>query len=144
MNKTHLLAILGIFLAACGDPPAVVEEPTRDIRQIRGTVEFAERIGLTPESRLEVRLLDITMADEPAKEMASRMIDTPGQSPLSFTIDFDGALIDEGNAYSVEARIFDRGKLIMMSDTVYPVLTSGAGNEVTVTAVRVRSNDSGR
>lgn len=143
MKWTHILAIVGVFLAACGDPAAVVEEPTRNMQSISGTVDFAERIGLTADSRLELRLLDVSAADSAVTEIASRVIEEPGQSPLSFTIDFDANLIDQDSAYGVSAKIFDRDKLILVSDAVHPVLTRGAGNEITITAVRVSSTDRG-
>lgn len=141
MNRIYLFAIFGIFLAACGDPPPAVEEPSSTVQTITGTVEFAERIGLTPESRLEVRLLDVSLADAAAVEIASRVIEKPGQSPLAFTIEFDRNLIDERNTYSIGAKVFDRDRLIMISDSVNPVLTRGAGTEVTIRAVRVTATD---
>jgi len=141
MNRIYLFAIFGVFLAACGDPPPEVEASSSTMRTISGTVQFAERIGLTHESRLEVRLLDISLADAAAIEIASRVIEKPGQSPLAFTIDVDGDLIDERNTYSVGAKVFDRDRLIMISDSVSPVLTQGAGTDVTIRAVRVSAAD---
>ena len=129
--------LLPLVLSGCGKSEPVTEQPPPRMDTVSGTVEFVERIGLTPESRLEIRLLDVTLADAPAREIASMSIDQPGQSPLSFSIDYDPTLIDADRTYSISAKVFDRNKLILISDTINPVLTGGNGSEVRVRVVRV-------
>jgi len=137
MKRLVWLLFLPLVLPGCGESEPVGEPPAPQLQTISGTVEFVERIGLTPESRLEIRLLDVSLADAPAREISSRSIERPGQSPLPFSIDYDPQLIEPGKTYSISARVYDRGKLILVSDTVNPVLTGDAGSEVRVRAVRV-------
>jgi len=129
--------LLPLVLSGCDKSEPVTEQPTARMETVSGTVEFVERIGLTPQSRLEIRLLDVTLADAPAREIASKNIEQPGQSPLSFSLDYDPTLIDPDSTYSVSAKVYDRNKLILVSDTINPVLTGGNGSEVRVRVVRV-------
>ena len=126
-----------LVLAGCSDPEPKVEEPLQDLRTISGTVKFKERIGLTPESRLDVTLLDVTRADAPAVEVVSKAIANPGQSPIEFAIQFDASLIDVTHRYSINAKVYDRGRLILLSDTNVPVLTHGAAENPRIVVVRV-------
>lgn len=134
---TTAAALVCFVLVGCSDPEPLIEEPQQDIRTISGTVKFRERIGLTPESRLELRLLDVSVADVPAVEMVAESIENPGQSPIDFTIQYDAKLIDAAHRYSIGAKVFDRGRLILLSDTIVPVLTHGAAENPRIVVVRV-------
>jgi putative lipoprotein len=137
MNKIIMLLATGLLIAACGDPEPQTPEPQPKSETVSGTVIFRERIGLTPESRLEVELQDVSLSDVPAAVIAATAIDNPGQSPISFTIDYIADQIDDRHSYSISARVLDRGHLIMVSDSISPALTRNAPDEVTVYAVRV-------
>jgi len=130
-------AFVCLVLAGCSDPEPQVEEPQQDHRTISGTVKFGERIGLTPESRLDITLLDVTRADAPAVEIVTEAIENPGQSPIEFAIKFDAKLIDATHRYSINAKVFDRGRLILLSDTNVPVLTHDAAENPRIVVVRV-------
>jgi putative lipoprotein len=137
MNKIIMLLAMGLLIAACGDPEPQIPEPQPRSETVSGTVIFRERIGLTPESRLEVELQDVSLSDGPAPVIATAAIDHPGQSPISFTIEYLADQIDDQHSYSISARVLDRGHLIMVSDSISPALTRNAPDEVTVYAVRV-------
>ena len=134
---TSAIALVCLVLVACSDPAPPVEEPQQDMRTISGTVKVRERIGLTAESRLEIKLLDVSVADAPAVEIVAEAIENPGQSPIEFTIQYDAALIDATHRYSIAAKIFDRGRLILLSDTNVPVLTHNAAENPRIVVVRV-------
>jgi putative lipoprotein len=136
-----LIVVLQVLLACSGtekSPASQTEPPVTE--QVTGVVMFRDRVGLTPEARLEVRIHDVSRADAPAIEIASIGVDDPGQSPIGFSIVYDPALIDERHTYSISARVYDRGQLIFVSDTMTPVLTRGAGRDVVVDVVRVSQN----
>ena len=136
MNRRLILPAF-LILAACSEPEApVAEVEAVSMKSVSGNVVFRERIGLTPEARLEVSLLDVSLADVAATEIGRVDIDSPGQAPLPFTIEYDPADIQDGRSYSVQAKVFDRGQLIFISDTTNPVLTRGAGDTVDVNVVR--------
>jgi heat shock protein HslJ len=66
----------------------------------------------------------------------------PGQVPIPFKMEYDPASIDERMTYAVRATISDRGRLMFTSDTVVPVLTRDAGNDVELVLVRARDKPS--
>lgn len=140
MIRATLAMTFCLFLAACEEPPPPPDPPAPQMKTITGIVTFSERIGLTPESRLEMQLLDVSLADAPAKVIATMAADNPGQAPIPFSLAYDPTMIDERHSYSVSAKIFDRDQLIFISDTVHPVITRGADDEVTVRTVRFTRN----
>ena len=97
---------------------------------VRGTASYRERIALPPDAVLEVTLEDVSLADAPAREIGSVRLESPGSPPFAFEIAYDPAEIDEHNSYAVRAAIRAGGELMFTTDSAYPVLTRGAGNEV--------------
>ena len=140
MNKIILAPVLGLMIAACGDPEPQTVAPELNSKTVSGTVVFRERIGLTQESRLELELKDVSLSDTPARVIATAAIDNPGQSPIAFTIEYDAQQIDERHSYSIGARVLDRGQLILVSDSISPALTRNAPAEAKVFVVRVSQN----
>jgi len=132
-----MMVVIGTLAAACSDPEPQVVEPAPVYASVSGAVVFLERIGLTSESNLEIELLDVSLADTPAKVIATANVENPGQSPIAFTLEYDPGLIDEKRSYSSGARVTDRGHLILISDTINSALTQNSPEEVTVYAVRV-------
>ena len=110
-----------------------------DTRMIRGTATYRERIALPPDAVLEVTLEDVSLADAPAREIGSVRMENPGNPPFSFELAFDPALIEERQTYAVRAAVRVDGKLMFTTDTVYPVLTRGAGTEVELLLRRVET-----
>ena len=140
MNRVLMTVALCTLVVACGDPDPEVAEPESANASVSGVVVFRERIGLTQESRLEVELSDVSLADVPATVIATAVIDNPGQSPIAFSLEYDASLIDDRHSYSIGARVLDRGHLILVSDNINPALTRNAPEEVIVYAVRVSQN----
>ena len=140
-NIAILLALLG-SLGACGSEMSDEAVTTgADVAatkaQVTGTLMYRERIALRPGSVAEVWLLDTSLADAPAVEIAYQKIDDPGNPPIPFVLDYDPAEIREGMQYGVRATIKHRDQLLFTSDTHYPVLTRGAGNSAEVLLVMV-------
>lgn len=125
------------ILAACAGPSKSVEG---DMATVSGVVTYLERRALPPEAVVIVRLQDISRADAPAVLLAEQRIELDGrQVPVPFEIGYDPAAIDGRMSYSVSARIELAGKLLMISDTVHPVITRGAPTaDVEVRVVPVR------
>lgn len=125
------------MLAACAGPSKSVES---DMATVSGVVTYLERRALPPEAVVIVRLQDISRADAPAVLLAEQRIELDGrQVPVPFEIGYDPAAIDGRMSYSVSARIELAGKLLMISDTVHPVITRGAPTaDVEVRVVPVR------
>lgn len=124
------IGIVILTLASGGQ--AVADEAT-----VRGTAMYRERMMLPPGAVLEVTLEDVSLADAPAKELGSVVRENPGNPPFSFEIPYNPAAIDERHSYAVRATIRVADKLMFTTDTTYPVLTRGAGDEVALMLVRV-------
>jgi putative lipoprotein len=140
-EKVMLIAVLA-GLAACGsgpsdDPAATGDDVSGETAQVTGTMMYRERIALPPGSVAEVWLLDTSIADAPAKEIAYQVIEDPGTPPIPFALDYDPSKIDERMQYGVRATIRHEGQLLFTSDTHNPVLTRGAGNTADVMLIMV-------
>jgi putative lipoprotein len=98
---------------------------------VTGTVTYLQRMALPISAVIEVQLLDVSLADAPAKVIAEQKI-TLGerQVPVPFTLSFDAVKIDPKYSYSVSAKITVDGALCFISDKSYPVLTRGNPSHV--------------
>jgi putative lipoprotein len=125
------------LLAACAAPSSSVDV---DMAAVTGTVTHLERRALPPEAVVIVRLQDISRADAPAILLGEQRIELDGrQVPIPFEIGYDPAIIDDRMSYSVSARIELGDELLMISDTVHPVITRGAPTEnIEIRVVPVR------
>ncbi|RYH12097.1 YbaY family lipoprotein [Tropicimonas sp. IMCC6043] len=115
MRKAMLAALT--FLTA----PALSDAETLD-----GTVTYRERMMLPPNSVLEITLEDVSRADAPARVLTRHRIEDPGTPPFRFSIDYDPAVIDPSRSYALRASVRQNERLLMTTDTTYPVLTRGA------------------
>ncbi len=105
---------------------------------IEGTASYRERIAVLPETTLYVELQDVSLADAPSVTLASKRYALTG-IPAPFELSYDDALIKENMSYVVRATIFNGDKMLMTTDTAYPVLTRGGGNSVDLVLVQASS-----
>ena len=142
MKKKVIWLVLLSGLVACsselpGDPVPKGDETAASLSQVTGTLMYRERIALPPGAVAEVWLLDASLADAPAVEMAYQKIQDPGSPPIPFALEYDPQQIREGMQYTVRATIKHADRLLFTSDTHYPVLTRGAGNTAEVMLIMV-------
>jgi len=105
--------------------------------RVTGTVTWRERIAVPPDATVTVRLQDVSRMDAPAVLMAEQTIATEGrQPPYAFELALDTARIDPSMRYTVSARVEQKGQLLFINDTAYPVLTQGGGYTVHLMLVR--------
>ena len=140
-NEAICLVVLGA-LAACSsgtsDNPTTTDmDSSGNTAQVTGTLTYRERIALPPGAVAEVWLLDTSLADAPAVEIAYQKITDPGNPPIPFVLEYDTSKIQERMQYSVRATIRHADQLLFTSDTHYPVLTRGAGNTADVLLIMV-------
>jgi putative lipoprotein len=118
------VAILG--LSACaqqsGSGGAVPATAT-----VSGTVTYLQRVALTPDAIVLVRLEDVTPANPSAQLIGEQDIVTSGrQVPIPFEIRYDPRLIDPSHSYAVSVRIEQGGeRLLFVTDKPVPVITNG-------------------
>ena len=130
-----LLALAGVFAvvpgtASAGDAAAA--------GKVTGFVSYENNDDLSPTAVLTVKLVDISRADAPADVVAQQVIQTSGlQVPIAYEVDYDPSKIDPSHRYAIQARIDDQGSLQYTSDRVYPVLTQGAKDTVSIELTQV-------
>jgi putative lipoprotein len=143
MKSNAICLVLLGGLVACGsdgsgDPATAGDVAAAgDDARVTGTLMYRERVALRPGSVAEVWLLDTSLADAPAVEIAYQRIEDPGNPPIPFVLDYDPQEIREGMQYGVRATIRQADQLLFTSDTHYPVLTRGAGNTAEVMLIMV-------
>jgi putative lipoprotein len=93
--------------------------------KVTGKVSYVQPLTLTPETVVEVKLLDVSRPDPPFKVLAEHVIRNPKAGPIAFELDFDPRMIDPGHQYVVHARITESGRLVFISDSPNAVLTLG-------------------
>ena len=131
MSRGHGIALplLGLvgWLAGCSTAAVVPDVGGPTAAKVTGTVTYRERIALPPTAVVTVRLVDVSRADAPAIVLGEQRIESAGrQVPFSFAIPYDPARIDARMSYAVQARIEDGGRLLIVSDRHYPVITRDA------------------
>ena len=113
-----------------------ISEPTANLS---GTVTYRERIALTPDAVMEVKLLDVSRADAPAVTIAEQRIKLDGrQVPITFELPYDPNRISERSRYSSQVRILERNQLRFISSQSYPVIARGHGETVNIIVNLVR------
>lgn len=128
MKKIVLLVtslVLGAVLAGCQYGSHQNTENT--LASIIGTVAYRERIALPEQAVVTISLQDVSLADAPAKVIATQRIETQGkQVPFNFELAYDASKIIDQNRYSVSARIEMDGQLLFITDMYYGVITDTA------------------
>ena len=113
---------------------AVVAAPSRAASQtVRGTAAYVADSGLPAGATFDAQLQDVSRADAAATLIARARIESPGPSPLSFTISYDPGKIDASRRYVVRAQIRAGARLLFTSDIATPVITGGHPTTVSMT-----------
>jgi putative lipoprotein len=108
-------------------PPAIAPQPAPPVAvssfvDISGSVAYRQRIALPPDAILTVRVQDTSRADSKARTLAEQTIELAGQQvPINFQLTVDRDLMGKKARITLAARIESRGKLLFISDKVYPV-----------------------
>jgi uncharacterized lipoprotein YbaY/heat shock protein HslJ len=134
MKKFLLIpaALLILLTTAC-------QEQEIDGGSVTGTINYRERIALSDEAVVEIKLVDVSRQDAKALVIAEKTLTRPGQVPISFELDYDPEAIDERMSYAIQVRINDGGKLMFITDRHEPVLTRDAGRHVDLNLVRAQT-----
>lgn len=138
MKSLVAVAVVVLVLGACGGDS---DSPT-----VTGTViappEPASVDQLPANAVLTVTLEDVSRADVPATVVSTQLIELDDESfPVAFRLPYNLGDIAERNTYRIAARITSGGDLLMISDTVIPVITNGAStSDVEVPLVDIADN----
>lgn len=93
-----------------------------EARTLRGNVVYRERMLLPPGAVVSVKLLDISLADAPARTIAETLITDAKASPIPYTLRFDSAQIEPRRTYALQARIEQGDRLLFITTTRHTVL----------------------
>ena len=119
------------------EPPPTAEPSDRAVAKVTGTLRYRERIALTPDAVVEVKLIDVSRADAPAITVEEHIIENPGQVPIAFEIEYDPAEIDTRFTYAIQVRIMEGDDLAFINDTTYQVITRDNPTHVDMVLVKV-------
>ena len=126
-----------LTLAACAETgSAPVSSMTDDSGVVTGTVTYRERIALPENAVVHIQLLDVSLMDVSAKQLAEQTITPKHQVPIPFEMAYSPEQIDARMTYAVRATIRSGGKLLFVTDRSYPVLTRGKPGHVDLVLVR--------
>jgi putative lipoprotein len=131
-----LRAIL-VFLAALGLSACAQQSGSTSAAAasaaVTGTVTYLQRMALTPDAIVMVRLEDVSRADAPTQLIGEQDIATEGrQVPVPFEIRYDPKAIDPSHTYAVSAQIVQGERLLFVTDTQHPVITRGNPSTVEI------------
>jgi uncharacterized lipoprotein YbaY/heat shock protein HslJ len=100
---------------------------------LEGTVTYLQRIALSPDAVMEVRLLDVSRQGAPAEILAAVNVPTVGQQvPLAFQLAYNPDQIQPNHTYSIQARILVDGELQFISTSINPAFSDGADEPIEI------------
>ncbi len=132
-TRRELLAFSGVAAVLSCVSPAEAAAQT-----LRGHVSYREKIGLPPHAILEVRLLDVSLADAPARTLAVTRVKTRHRMPIPYRLRFDTAAIHPGRHYALQARITVNGQLWFITAMLHSIFTGGP-DKTDIVVERARS-----
>ena len=118
-------------------PPTSSKPDTLATSKVTGTITYRERIALSPDAVVEVKLSDVSLMDVSSITIEEQVILNPGQVPIDFEIEYDPDEIDERFTYAIQVRIMENGRLLFINDTAYDVITRNNPDHVDIVLVRV-------
>jgi putative lipoprotein len=109
----RIILAIATLLAFAG--PALAAKVT-----LKGDVTYRERIALPPGGTLSVSLVDLAAPDQP-RVAAKAPIGSPGQVPLTFTLNFEENVIVPGHQYGLVAEISGEDALWFRNAAPYAI-----------------------
>ncbi len=94
---------------------------------LTGNISYRQRIALSPQAEVSIRLEDVSRADAAAILIAESRIRPAGQVPIAFSLPYDSARIEASHRYSLRVRIEENGKLLFINTESYPLPENGSG-----------------
>ena len=118
-----IVLVSAAALAGCGSG--------KDEATVTGTVTYLQRIALSPDAVVTVKIEDVSKMDVAAEVIGEQVIQTEGaQVPIPFEVPYDPDKIVDNHSYSLRVRIEDSaGKLLFINDSAVPVITKGNPTE---------------
>lgn len=96
-----------------------------ETRTLSGNVVYRERMLLPAGAVVEVKLLDVSLADAPARTIAESRITDARTSHIPYVLRYDSSQIDPRMTYALQARIVLGDRLLFINTTRHTVLAGG-------------------
>lgn len=141
-SGAKLLMISSLTPAVQQDQPvatidAVLAQP-QETHAITGTIVYTAENTLPADAVLTIELNDVSMADGPSYVFATQTITPVSDSPVSFAIEYDPALLKpDAYKYAVSAQIRSGEQLLFINDVMQFVLTDEQATTVDMALKRV-------
>lgn len=114
-----------------------IELLQQNSRGITGQATYRERISLSPQATLTVRLRDVTYPQWQNVVVAQQVVRADGQPPIRFAMDIDQQAIYPDHRYALDAWLADQNRLIFQTPTSLPITLSGNPRPVELALTRV-------
>ncbi len=106
--------------------PDEEKSPEQLDASVSGSIHYGNNCQLPPGTKLTIQIRDVSLQDTPSPLIVEQEIVDPGGSPVKFELKYDSNDIKARNLYSISGRINDPdGKLLLINDTSYEVITNG-------------------
>lgn len=134
MRLAALLACLfPITLAGCFSPPGTV--PSSPF--VTGSVTYLERIALTPDAVVEVKVL----GGDGGTVLASSRTADPVQVPVAFAIPVASGNVRADGKIAISATISDRGRVLWATPEPVPFTLGRGDSDVGTIVLKAVAND---
>ena len=132
MKRAASIALSIVAIAGAADALAAMQAA-----RVAGTITYRERIALSPDAVVEVRLEDVTRAEGTPPVVSRMRLEHAGQVPIKFELPYDARLVHARGRYAVRATISDRGVDLFTSLDTELVLTQGHDAQAALTLTRI-------
>ena len=88
---------------------------TSSLWTISGEIATSDRVNPGPNAVVTVRLLDVTRPQWSTNAIAEVSFSAQGRWPLAYRMDFDPSLLKSGHQYAMEAKVVERGLILMQT-----------------------------
>ncbi len=98
------------------------------VSAVAGVLKMPEGATLPPDASVRIQIQNVSLADAPAKIIGEQILSSTGtEATAGFEVEFDPAVIDPDDSYTVSARVTDpEDKLLFVSTSSHPVITRGS------------------
>lgn len=124
--------------ASDGGPVPIVKTQKSGSATLVGTLSYPASATLPADASATVALVRATYIEEAAEILNSTVISPLGRSPIKYSLPYDPSQIKPGERYSVAARVFSGGKLIMRSNAYLVFNLGGPSNDVAIDLIPVK------
>ena len=88
---------------------------TSSLWTISGEIATSDRVNPGPDAVVTVRLIDVTRPQWATNAIAEVSFSAQGRWPLAYRMDFDPGLLKSGHQYAMEAKVVERGLILMQT-----------------------------